>query len=267
MHWVLQSNLFVENSFRDLVEQLDRQGTTYDVVKIVPFVGEIEPDVNPEGPVFVCGSTAMKKLAARKGWKPGYFDDNINMSTILKHWGDQCLNYGAQIAPIGQVKKERARFHIRPDDDKKSFAGVVMDWEEFEEWREKIRAIGPGDSSLGTMDIDTPVVISHVKEIYAEYRFFVVNGRVVTCSQYKNGTLVQYKPEGYVDMRVKMFVDSLIQPSVLGWRPCEAFVVDVADTPLGLKVIECNSINSAGFYAADMGKFVSAINDLGRYYV
>jgi len=31
----------------------------------------------------------------------------------------------------------------------------------------------------------------------------------------------------------------------------------------GLKVLEINAINSSGFHACDMGKFVDAINQLG----
>lgn len=269
MHWVLQSNLFVENSFRDLVEQLERQETSYDVVKIVPFVGDIEPDVNPEGPVFVCGSTAMKKLAIRKGWKPGYYDQNIDMYNVLMNWKPRVLNFDGYIDQIGHIPHKWDCFHIRPIDDKKSFAGVVMDWQEFCDWRELLIKMGKEENSLGTMDIDTKVIISSVKEIYAEYRFYIVSNRIVTCSQYKRGSLVQYKGEEYVDDILKHFVASLLaQPNgVLGWSPCEAFVIDVADTPDGPKVIECNSINSSGFYACDMGKFVAAINDLGRYYV
>lgn len=262
MHWVLQSNLFIENSYRDLVEQLERQKVPFDVVKIVPFIGDIIPDVNPEGPVFVCGSTAMKKLAVRKGWTPGYFDENVDMRSVIENWGDLCLNVDGYIAKIGEVTpRAYGKFHIRPVDDKKSFAGVVMPWKEFEEWRDKLRAMGKEENSLGTMDIDTEVVISPVQQILAEYRFFIVDGRVVTSSMYKQGTRVVHSPN--VDRRIDWFVSDLVSSMPpKRWVPCRAFVVDIADTPNGLKVIECNSINSSGFYACDMGKFVAAINDM-----
>ena len=45
------------------------------------------------------------------------------------------------------------------------------------------------------------------------------------------------------------------------WRPAEAFVLDVCDTPDGIKVVEINTINSAGFYAADVQKLVFALEN------
>ncbi|MCW7540445.1 ATP-grasp domain-containing protein [Aquabacterium sp. A7-Y] len=46
------------------------------------------------------------------------------------------------------------------------------------------------------------------------------------------------------------------------WCSNPAFWLEVADTPNGLKLLEINAINSSGFYACDMGKFVNAINAL-----
>jgi hypothetical protein len=39
-------------------------------------------------------------------------------------------------------------------------------------------------------------------------------------------------------------------------------VLDIADTDEGPKVIEINAINSSGFYACDMGKYIDAINSM-----
>ena len=42
-------------------------------------------------------------------------------------------------------------------------------------------------------------------------------------------------------------------------RAARAFVLDVADTLEGPKVIEVNNFNSAGLYACDVGKIVDAV--------
>ena len=47
--------------------------------------------------------------------------------------------------------------------------------------------------------------------------------------------------------------------SVDRFQPARAFVLDVADTLEGPKVIEVNNFNSAGLYACDVGKIVDAI--------
>jgi hypothetical protein len=48
------------------------------------------------------------------------------------------------------------------------------------------------------------------------------------------------------------------------WAPLDCFVLDVADTPLGLKVIEVNCINASGYYEADMNKLVMALEEYGN---
>ena len=41
-----------------------------------------------------------------------------------------------------------------------------------------------------------------------------------------------------------------------------AYVIDVCRTDEGLKLLETNCLNAAGFYAADLVKLASAIDDL-----
>jgi len=46
------------------------------------------------------------------------------------------------------------------------------------------------------------------------------------------------------------------------WQPAEAFVIDIAKTYDGLKVIEINNFNSSGFYSCDVYKIVDSIERL-----
>ncbi len=46
------------------------------------------------------------------------------------------------------------------------------------------------------------------------------------------------------------------------WSPDIAYVLDIAVTNEGLKIIEINNINSSGFYKSDIEKIVTAINNL-----
>lgn len=276
MHWVIQSNLWGESEFENLLTQLQRQNVSHDIVKIVPFVGEIEPDVNPSGPVFVCGSTSMSKLARRKKWNPGYID-GVDINLLDYYFGKYFLNidgFTTRLAYVSHQTKEKGweQFHIRPVSDSKSFAGKVMNHEELDDWIEKLRAI---DAENPTVRLKDAVFVSTVKHILAEYRFFVIDGKVITGSRYKYGGNVWYSPQ--VDSHIFEFAQWIISPEnndKADMLP-RAYTLDVADTLApgrhasfnGLKVIETNSINSAGFYSCDMGKFVSAINDLTQYYL
>ncbi|MGV3619435.1 MAG: ATP-grasp domain-containing protein [Archangium sp.] len=44
----------------------------------------------------------------------------------------------------------------------------------------------------------------------------------------------------------------------------EAFVIDIAETPNGLRIVELNTFNSAGFCAADVQRLVIAVEDGDR---
>ena len=256
MHWVLQTNLFDEKAFDDLLTQLDRQQTKYSIVKMIPFAEEITPDVNVnDDNVFVCGSTAIGKVATKKGWIPGYFDENLDMELLVKNYGPYMLNTNVRISKLRDVKKVWDKFFIRPCSDKKEFAGMIMDWDEFEIWQQQVIDLD-GESSYTSLTGDDKVLIAPLIEIYAEYRFYVVDGKVITGSTYKLGKSVTYC--GNVDPIIYNFAQQMVDI----WQPNRAFVIDIAKIENGLKVLEINSINSAGFYHCDMGKFVNAINSM-----
>jgi hypothetical protein len=255
MFWVLQDNLFDEQAFEALRRQLAVQDTPHAVVKLRPFVHEIEPEVSPEGPVFVCGGTGLRNVARRKGWRPGYFDDNLDYRLLLLNYGDRMLNHDAQVGPLKDVRCRGELVFVRPVDDDKRFAGQVMSRAEFADWRERVIAL-EGQSTYATLTGDDLVVLASPKPIHAEYRFYVVDGVVITGSLYKRGARVHYSP--HVDDHVRAYA----QDCANQWCPNRAFCLDIADTPDGLRVLEINAINSSGFYACDMGKYVDAINAL-----
>ena len=117
-------------------------------------------------------------------------------------------------------------------------------------WADSVKSIE--EKNYTTIDSSTPVVVAPLKEIYREYRFFIVDGKVITGSLYKMGDQVVYKTE---------LDDSEIftQKMVDLWQPAEAFVLDIALTKDGYKVLEVNCFNSAGYYAIDVGKLVHAV--------
>jgi len=263
MFWVLQKNLFNEQAFMSLLEQLERQDVPHEIVSLVPFIQQMTPDINPEGLVYVCGSTGIGKVARKKGWTPGYFDDNLDYELVMKHYGEDCLNWRGHVTTMRNASKAllvnpEAKFFTRPCSDTKSYSGQVMEWKEFDEWRNKVVALSEDgeDNSLTTLQPEDKIVLAPLTTIYSETRFYVVDGEVVTGSLYKFGNQVQYSDD------VMPFIKDFAREKVKQWQPNRAFVLDIADTDEGPKVIEINAINSSGFYACDMGKYIDAINSM-----
>lgn len=262
MHWIIQEGF---SDFIPLIETLERFNISYSLHKVVPFTGELVPEPKLDTNNVICfGSYSMRHTSKKYGWYPGIFDVGHHDFLVQRsHWGELMLNHDSKILPIRDVWLERNSF-IRPIDDSKTLNGRVWTPEEFAEWKPKAK------------DIlwDLIVQISPVKEIWSEYRFWIVDERIITASQYKIGDRVSYPP--IVDQRFHNFALGVAgsefyllphaerQTRYTGrkWRPEKAFVLDLCETPDGIKIVEINTINSAGLYAADVQKLVMALHSM-----
>lgn len=257
MHWILQQNLLSQVTFSAMQDVLTMRGIRHTPVNLIPFVNMLHPDVDvSEESVFVYGSTGLGSVARAKGWLPGYFDEDLEYSLYLKHYGEEMLNHDAVVATLGQLERKWDQFFLRPTADSKQFAGEVMTWEKFEEFRNGVRTVE--DAEGVTLTLQDTVIMAPIKEIRAEFRFFVIAGEVVTGSRYKIGNLVQSSTEIPEAMLV------YARHQVSRWQPNSAFTLDVAETDEGPKIVELNSANSAGFYACDLGCIVDAVELLGQ---
>jgi ATP-grasp domain, R2K clade family 3 len=269
LQWIINSNFYKEAGYLSLVETLDRLGATKIVVKTVPMTKRLiaeeentsratvdlseipEPYIDDSKPTIIMGSYTLAKIAADRGWTPGAFIQNLDCVSISNGWGaEHMLNADNRVLKIKDLFLTDDTF-IRPIADSKCFTGKVFEPEEFSKWRNILLKMDPSD----IMDAETLVLASSCKEIYSETRCFCIEDRVVTSSIYKVGRKVIYRPE--TDPDVIEYATALIQK----WRPDKAFVLDIARGPMGLKVIETNCINAAGFYAADVGKLAMALED------
>ena len=258
-YWVLQSGLEHEPGWATMLDTLERFGIPHSVHKVVPFVGELitEPALATDD-VLCIGSYSMRHAARRNRWNPGVFDlEPFGFDVQMQHWGQRMLNADSEIVAFKDARLDGARF-VRPIDDTKVFAGRVFEADEFSAWQAKVVALEDGDPA--SLNADTLVQVSKPKDIYSEIRCWIVEGRVVTASVYRVGSSVTYTDQ--VEARFRDFAADLVSPS--GWNPEKAFCLDVCDTPDGLRVVEINTINSAGFYAADVQKLVMSLDGLRR---
>ena len=254
MKWIIQNNIYNEDGFSRLINALKSCNSTYSIHKIIPFSHSLSPDASdsPDGKIVIMGSSTLSNISKQRGWLPGTFlNRNFSFSVQKCFWGEDMLNYDAQECKLSYVPFQDKPFFIRPVDDGKSFAGEVMDWGSFIEWSFNVFKLDARDSP--TVTADTVVMVCSKKEIYSEVRCWVINSKVVTSSEYKTGTRVIVKENTTKD--VIEFAESLARK----WSPHKAFVMDIARTPKGLKIIEVNNLNSSGFYAANVEKLVLAI--------
>ncbi len=262
MHWILQNNIFNEDAYDTLIQCLGRLELPHSIHKVVPFVGELMPEPALATKNVICmGSYSMRHYAAKHGWTPGVYDlEPYDFNMQLQHWGARLLNYDSRVTTFKDARfnDDEDLLFIRPIQDSKVFAGKMFEHQEFTQWQRNVCVLelDYGDS----LQPSTLIQLAQPKKIYAEYRCWVVGDEIVTMSMYKRGDRVIYvNMDGERDHAGRKFaLDCLGQ-----WRPAErALVIDVADTEHGWRIVEPNTINSCGFYAANIMKLVCALEDL-----
>lgn len=255
MKWVIQENLFNERNYDELIRTIKKMDIDHVVVKMIPFVHTLEPEIEIKENVVCYGSTGLTKIAMKRGWTPGVFfnPETFKNSLCLKHWGEHMLNSDAEFVKFGDIRFNSGYRFIRPDDDLKAFNGMVVYHEEFAEWKEKVLRY---KGEIDQLNDQTPCIVSTPKKILREYRVFIVAGKAVTGSIYKMGENVISDPA------VEDFIYEFAEERAKEFSPADAFVIDIAFTEGNvLKVIEVNCLNSSGFYASDVSKILQSVND------
>jgi hypothetical protein len=250
MFWILNTQLLRrEGAFESLLQSLERQDTRYAEVKKIPFTLDLDVEIETDDPkIFCSGSSSMREVCDARGWNPGYIQ-TATYDVALDNWGNAMLNYGAVVSRYDEVTAIADEFFIRPVEDTKSFSGLVVSRDS---WQTEIAEANPY-SNIAPDDL---VVVAPLTEIQAEYRLMVIGGEIATGSMYRLGRRVVY--DSYIEPGVRGFAEKRIKE----FSPAIAYALDIASTPSGYRIIETNSISSAGFYACDMGRFVAGINSL-----
>jgi hypothetical protein len=255
MYWVVQRNFYSVVNHSILIETLDRLGIPFEEVDII--AGKIEgsdfiKSQYGNSGIITCGGSVLSEFALSQGWTPGSFiNTNFHYSAWSNAYGSNLLNRDAVIDTLGNINPIWDSFFIRPSEDTKAFNGSLFTKEQFESWRYDF--LGSVWSSRFEND---QVIVASCKTIYAEYRFFVIDGEIISYSQYKSGQQVLANPD--VSYDCVAFAQSMIDI----WQPARAFVIDIALTPDGYAVVEINNINSSGFYACNVAKIVSALDNM-----
>lgn len=272
MLWIIQGNLNANEGLNNLIQNLIDKNIDYKLVKTVPFtdiVVDFDVDINQHSEedipklnlvdknVVTFGSYSLALAAKKFGWKPGSFiNDNYEFKKWKEGWGSENLLNGDAIQ--NKVKNIKEFFpeywnkiFVRPTEDTKSFAGQVLSIEDFHRLIKNIM-----NNTDRNLDAETDIIISKVKPIHSEYRLFIVDKKVITGSLYKLGDTVTTSEK--IPLEVIEYAYKMLEI----WNPDMAFVLDIAITEEGLKIIEINNINSSGFYKSDISLIVDAINKI-----
>lgn len=257
MHWLLERRFFKDSdqSYSRLCENLARHGVKHSFCTVIPFSDdgvETEVVLDANEPLFCFGSNTLCKIMLRRGYKPAaFYSENSSMPNLLEKYKDEMLNADMVISRLGDANPSFEPFFMRPAIDSKVFTSGLWSKQELENFKADLKNIKDGEFS--TVTLDTIAVCSSEKLIFSEFRYFIIDGKIVSSSRYKTHDRVTILPN------VDHYIDEYVEKIIGIYQPERAFCLDVAETPNGLKVIEVNCINCSGLYAIDSNKFIFAV--------
>lgn len=255
--WIIQSNFLDTNQITPLVEALNEFDLPFKDVSVIPFSDEFATPLELDHQrVIPYGSTKLCKIAEQRGWTGLFYDRstfNVGCWNLERH---DMLNSDPNIMTIREATAsfgdvdypDDEEWFIRPYEDLKAFNGTVTNAKEIRNWVDSV------ESGNFTFDDDTLVAISVPKKILKEWRYFIVDRKIVTGSSYRTKGLRLTSREEDLDVLAEA------QELADGWLPHETCVMDVALTEYGVKVIEFNCLNASGFYYHDIRAFAKEVN-------
>lgn len=254
MLFVIEKNMFYANDQMHFIDALKKLEKKYLLVDYIPFVHTIEPLPKVNVDVIAFGSTnmikSMMKNSIQKNWV--YTSNEFSNQLLINRWKEHMLNQG-YVTTLENVSFEDRMF-IRPILDLKDFAGQIVNSIHLNEWKKSVKEYSEFNGE-NTVTDNTLVIVSVPQEIIAEYRMFVVDNKIVAWSQYrKDGQLIYTNnvPNSVLEFATQRIYNQNDFP--------RGYVIDIADTPAGYKIIELNCLNSAGLYDCNVENIILALD-------
>ena len=257
-NWIVEADLHDQRQLLDLTDAIKRSGSKLAIVKITPAGLDNEYPFEVNTCTVYYGSLQGRWPIYKNGYIPGVYCemDNYDCTKYYPVMDKYILNSNYCMLPYGAVKQRKGwiydRFSqdevifIRPNKGNKIFTGTIIKFEEFDKMYERI-----GFYSVPSEEL---CVISSPKNIKKEWRFLVVDGKVITGSEYnKNGDGILYQSGPAFSFAQLVVTNS-------NYNPDRAWTIDICESNHGLNVLEIGCFSCAGLYAMDKDLVVQEIN-------
>jgi hypothetical protein len=247
------------------MDEIARQGMEYEIAKYEPWEScKLDHYPDEDCVVFYGTLNLGRQLQKQKGWIPGAYCNfkNLCCKTYYSYWGKYLFNQDYIMMPFLEIKRNQDwvfekygvddTIFMRPDSGAKPFTGQTLAKEMIDkEYKLYAHYAGkPLDEIIA--------VISSAKVIYKEWRFVVVDKKVIAGSQYKKN--------GKLDIN-RDTSDSYKEALVLAqevaneeWQPEVAYTLDICKSNGRCYLLEANSFSCSGLYDCDPEPIVREIS-------
>lgn len=238
--WLIQPTKIEQDKIVYLMELLTKGDIHFEIV--YPLDGKIlTPDkkefqFKDDTHYFVCGSYPLTRYAYAQRTDSVFSLDEYAFEDLMTIFGrDSFVNLDSRLIHTQDIDwNKHEEYFVRPFDDTKSFNGGIY--------------------NANTLSYNGQVIIAPLKHISREFRFFIVDGVVVTGSLYKvNGSLEE---SDIIDTGALKFAEQMIEKFKM-----PGYVIDIAKIDDDYKIMELNCLNASGFYKINLYKFILAIEN------
>jgi len=251
-----------------LIQSAKKAGWKVEVVRHVPFAHVFEdasqeflqnPNVWFHGDI-----TACKSAQAQTAWQVHAPWEALRCTHYYDILYDRILNQDWALTSIRGMKEDQEWLYeksglaeddtllFRPDGNDKIFTGMLISRPDFDHAYKTVTFYDP--------DPEEAVIAARPKIIKAEARFLVVGGKLITGSYYRTGgqTVRLEAHSSLMEIAQEMLLFCLAR----GYDPAPSWVLDLAQTTQGWRIIEVGASSCCGLYKCNTDAFITALTKL-----
>jgi len=256
MNWFIEKLYDDQGYYQELLHEITRCGN-------IPIVYEEFPEQlnhyskysHEKNMIFHGSYQTACEIQEQMSWVPGvigYPYDQYVVSLLTKNYSTECINNGLYTATLGKFIDAAGEYmrsfgsdcvFIRPDAVDKAFSGQIISQTSLSSFIQSMR--------IYDVDNDTPVIISHVRNIEYEWRVIYSCGSVVTGCQYSP------KYQCGLPQRVIEYCEGIGL-----YEPDPIFIIDIAESHDRLYLIEMGTFSCSDFYVSDPENIVKKVNEI-----
>ncbi len=278
MKWLIQDVGIHFQNIELIFKALKKLNYSFEVFGLIPFTQEITNLenilTNPNDSYVIRGGTKIlsifEKIHHLSETNSHLTQEQMELSDIFltqlkkgifyqKEHFDQkfyqklhlpLLNQDAQFYKVSDILTTQFNelLFIKPSSDQKAFQAGLLDSDTTIQQFIQSNPFQP-------FYLEETVLVAKPKTILEEYRFFIVDQKIVGESLYN------VKGQVTVHPHVPKNIHSIAEEYLLLYQPHEAFVMDLATTPDGVFIIEYNCLNASGFYACNVENIVQKLQE------
>jgi len=256
MYYIIQKNVFQDPRYDVIFEVLEELKLDYERVEFEPNSNEFEIQTDRKD-IFVYGSVKLAKVTAKLDWFPGsFYGNNHEFEKYSKGYGIHTINFGSYITKFSDEIdwSNKTDLFIKPSIDAKVFTGKVFNKSE---WNDFVYN-SLNDTQNQRINKDTEIQISKPYSLIKEARVWIIGKKIITSSYYRFHGGIEF--EENVANEGLLFAQNMAEL----YNVADAYVMDIALTYEGWKIMEINCINSAGFYNGNVMHIIIALEEYYR---